>query len=382
MPLHAIPDVATLLKHNAHAPIWLPRPAASEAFVIFTSGSTGMPKAVSHSLGDLVNMAENYGRHIAGLTPVDNVLVTSKLCYSYGMSVSMTALYHGAALLLGTGRFDPQAILDQIVSQHATVMFSVPTIYGILVKQPEREIRSLRLCIAAGEPSSVFVCDAWEQLTGVAIQDGFGTTEIMSFAFATPTGERGGRSIGKIAPGFEVELRDEKGEVTRIGEAGVAWVRGNTQATGYIANPEAEVTAFDGGWYCTSDLMRMDRDGYLFFLSRASDTIKVGGVWMSPNVTQNFLSQHPLVGECAVVLREHPEPLVRPYAFVVPAAGVPGNDETEARIRADMAARYAKSQIPHKIFFVAQLPRSGNGKIQRHALASKVQDLLSLEYQN
>lgn len=382
LPMHPIPTPAALLTPGGTAPSSVCLAAASEAFVIFTSGSTGAPKAVPHSLRDLVNMAENYGRAIANLSPRDNVLVTSKLCYSYGMSVSMTALYHGAALLLGTGQFDPEAIMDQIVSQHATVMFSVPTIYSILLKQPEREITSLRLCVAAGEPSSVFVGDAWERLTGVAIQDGLGTTEIMSFACATPVGERGGRSVGKVTPGFEIELRNAQGEVTRIGEAGVAWVRGNTQATSYVGNAKAQAEAFADGWYCTNDLMRMDADGYLYYLSRASDTIKVGGVWMSPTETEQFLLRHPLVAECAVVLREHPEPLVRPYAFVVPAAGVAANAETEDRIRADLAACHARSQVPHKIFFLEELPRSGNGKVQRFALASKVQDFLSLEHQD
>ncbi|MFV0474650.1 MAG: aminotransferase class III-fold pyridoxal phosphate-dependent enzyme [Pikeienuella sp.] len=382
LPMHPMPEVGALLRDGGAAPPSVRLEAASEAFVIFTSGSTGAPKGVSHSLRDLVNMAENYGRRIIGFSPQDNVLVTSKLCYSYGMSVSITALYNGATLLLGAGRFDPEAILDQIVSQRATVMFSVPTIYSILLKQPEREISSLRLCIASGEPSSVFVGDAWERLTGVAIQDGLGTTEIMSFVCATPAGERGGQSIGKVTPGFEIELRNAQGQVTRLGEAGVAWVRGNTQATGYVANARAEAEAFRDGWYCTNDLMRMDDEGYLYFLSRASDTIKVGGVWMSPTETEQFLSRHPLVAECAVVLHEHPEPLVRPYAFVVPAAGAPATPETEARIRADLAARHARSQIPHKIFFMKQLPRSGNGKVQRFVLASKVQDFLSLEHQD
>jgi acetylornithine/succinyldiaminopimelate/putrescine aminotransferase/acyl-coenzyme A synthetase/AMP-(fatty) acid ligase/predicted amino acid dehydrogenase len=382
LPLHPIPTADALLSPGDGDPPSVCRKAASEAFVIFTSGSTGAPKAVSHSLRDLVNMAENYGRNIAGLSPKDNVLVTSKLCYSYGISVSVTALYHGAALLLGSGRFDPEAVLDQIVSQRATVMFSVPTIYSVLLKQPERKITTLRLCIAAGEPSSVFVGDAWERLTGVAIQDGLGTTEIMSFACATPSGERSGRSIGKVTPGFEIELRNAWGQVTRIGEAGVAWVRSNTQARGYVANAKAEAEVFRDGWYCTSDLMRMDGDGYLYYLSRASETIKVGGVWMSPTETERFLAHHPLVAECAVVLHEHPEPLVRPYAFVVPSDGVPATPETELRIRADLAARHARSQVPHKIFFLEQLPRSGNGKVQRFALASKVQDFLSLELQN
>jgi acetylornithine/succinyldiaminopimelate/putrescine aminotransferase/acyl-coenzyme A synthetase/AMP-(fatty) acid ligase/predicted amino acid dehydrogenase len=381
LPLHAIEDEAALLRPDPEAPASLCLPAGDMAIIIFTSGSTGAPKAVPHSLRDLVNMAENYGRDVAELSSKDNVLVTSKLCYSYGISVSLTALYHGAALLLGTGRFDPQAILDQIVSQHATVMFSVPTIYSILLKQPARPITSLRLCIAAGEPSSVFVGDGWEQLTGVAIQDGLGTTEIMSFACATPKGERGGRSLGKVTPGFEIELRHADGQVTRRGEAGVAWVRCNTQTTGYFGNAEATAAAFRDGWYCTNDIMRMDGDGYLYYLSRASDTIKVGGVWMSPYETQNFLSAHPMVAECAVVLREHPEPLVRPYAFVVPAAGVPANAETESRLRADLAARLAKAQVPHRIFFLERLPRSGNGKVQRFALSNLVQDHLSLETQ-
>ncbi|UWQ35741.1 aminotransferase class III-fold pyridoxal phosphate-dependent enzyme (plasmid) [Leisingera sp. M527] len=379
LPVALLESNAQLLGQTAAGPQSTAASAGAEAVVIFTSGSTGLPKAVPHSFLDLVNMAENYGRHNVGLSPKDNVIVTSKLSYSYGFSVSMTALYHGAALLLGNGRFDPAAILDQIEQQKATVLFSVPTVYSILVKQPPRDLSTLRQCIAAGEARSPFVDDAWEQISGISIQDGLGATEIMSFALATPKGEPGGRSIGTIVPGFSIEIRNAHGQVTRTGEAGVAWVRGNSVATGYLGNPDASAQAFQDGWYRTDDIMRMDGDGRFHYLGRATDLTKVGGVWVSPAETQNFLNAHPLVAECAVVLREHPEPLVRPYAFVVPAAGATAGPGLEQTLKAAISEMFAKSQVPHKIFFLDALPRTGNGKVQRFALSDMVQDKINLE---
>ena len=379
LPIVDIASNENLLSTPEIGPDSTGRRASEEAMVIFTSGSTGAPKAVPHTVRDLVNMAENYGRHNLRLSPKDRVVITSKLCYSYGFSVSMTALYHGATLLLGSGKFDPDAILDQIEQHRASVLFSVPTVYSILIKRPARDLSSLRLCIAAGEPQSPFVIDAWEKLCGIGIQDGLGTTEILSFALATPRGERAATDIGKVVAGFEIEIRDSRGNLTRVGEAGVAWVRGNSVATTYLGNPDATESAFQDGWYCTNDILRMDADERFYYLGRATDLTKVGGVWMSPLETQNFLADHPLVAECAVVLRSNPEPLVRPYAFVVPTVGTDPSPELEDLLRAAIAEKFAKAQVPHKIFFLDRLPRTANGKVQRFALSDAVQDHLNVE---
>lgn len=374
MPVNVFKSATELMKTPESTVISKPRRASSEAVVIFTSGSTGVPKAVSHSYADLVNMAENYGNAFVEFSQRDRVIVTSKLCYSFGFSVSFVTLLHGAALLLADGKFNPEALLDQIESQHASILFTFPTIYNILLKKRMRSLVSLRLCVAAGEAKSHFIDDRWEKVSGVPIHNGFGTTEALSFVFATPKEESGGKNLGTVVPGFEVEIRRANGEIANVGEAGVAWIRGNTMAHEYIGAPKKTNAAFVDDWYCTNDILRMDEQARFHYLGRASDIVKVGGVWMSPNDTQNLIAAHPCVNECAVVLYEDPAPLVRPYAFVVPVDGQPGSDEFVEEIKDEVRAKLGRAQVPYKVFFSDALPRTGNGKVQRNTLTSMVEE--------
>ncbi|MEL6679665.1 MAG: fatty acid--CoA ligase family protein, partial [Pseudomonadota bacterium] len=347
--------------------------AGTEAVVIFTSGSTGTPKAVSHSFRDFLNMAENYGNEVVELSARDRVIVTSKFCYSFGFSCSFISLLHGATLLLAEAKFNPDLLLKQIEDRHATVLFTFPTIYNILLKKRIRGLDSLRLCIAAGEAKSHFIDDRWERASGVPIHNGFGTTEALSFVFATPKSDPGGHNLGTVVPGFEVEIRRSNGEIAQIGEAGVAWIRGNTLATGYIGAPDKTAAAFKDGWYCTNDIIRMDEAQRFHYLGRATDVVKVGGLWMSPNDTQNLIAAHAKVKECAVVLYENPAPLVRPFAFVVPSDDAVAGPELAETIRDAVRAELGKAQVPYKVFFIDALPRTGNGKVQRNTLIDMVE---------
>lgn len=349
------------------------RLAGSEALVVFTSGSTGVPKAVSHTFADFINMAENYGQEYVEFTMRDRVIVTSKLCYSFGFSVSFTALLHGSTLLLAKNKFDSENLLDQIEQQDATILFTFPTIYNILLKKRMRSLESLRLCVAAGEAKSHFIDDRWEKVSGVPIHNGFGTTEAFSFVFATPKTEPGGHNLGSVVPGFDVEIRRPNRTIAKIGEAGIAWVRGNTLACEYINAEEKTKAAFQDGWYCTNDIIRMDANKRFHYLGRASDIVKVGGIWMSPNETQNLISADSRIKECAVVLYENPAPLVRPFAFVVPLETENPSPELAEELKKIVGTKLGKTQVPYKIFFIDELPRTGNGKVQRKALTDMVE---------
>lgn len=372
----ALPTVSDLLSAPIFAGASKTRAASTNAIVVYTSGSTGVPKAVGHTYADFVNMAANYGATCVEFSPQDRVIVTSKLCYSFGFSVSFVALLCGSTLLLGNGKFHPENLLKQIHAQQPTVLYSFPTVFNILLKHPISLLKSLRLCIAAGEAKSHFIDDRWEKVTGVPIHNGFGTTEAMSFVFATPKSEAGGRNLGVLVPGFDVEIRRQSGEIAKIGEAGVAWIRGNTLANQYIGAPQKTAEAFQDGFYCTKDIMRMDEAGRFHYLGRDSDIVKVGGIWMSPNDTQNLIAAHTKVRECAVVLHENPAPLVRPYAFVVPAKGVETGPELAQQLRETVAAEMSKAQVPYKVFFIDFLPKTGNGKVQRNTLSEMVESQL------
>ena len=354
------------------------RSNATVAVVTFTSGSTGQPKAVAHSVRDLVNTSVNYGTHVARICSSDRVLTVSRLSFTYGFNVLQMVLWHGAAAALAPDSFDADATLERIEAQRPTILFGVPTVYKLLLRKATRDYTtdSLRLCVSAGEPLPPSVADGWLSRRGLQLVDGLGTTEAISTFISNLPEQPSAAHMGRLVPGFELELRRADGSLAQFGEVGVAWVRGNTVSQGYLNDPENSKRFFVDGWYMTNDMLRQDAEGNYYYLGRANDMIKVSGVWLSPLQIESVLQDHPAVSECAVVIKEDEPPLVRPYAVVCLVPGVPQSEATRDMLKSHVVARLSRMQAPHEIFFLPVLPRTVNQKIERYRLSEMIDEEL------
>ena len=182
-------------------------------------------------------------------------------------------------------------------------------------------------------------------------------------------------STGRVVPGYEARILDEDGAEAGPGEAGQLEIRGDSTTPGYWNRPELEGRTIVDGWLRTGDQYVRDAEGWFHYQGRADDMIKVGGIWCSPFDIEARLMEHPSVLEAAVVGREDKHGLVKPEAHVVlsePLKETVGAEPAADALTAELVA-YCKEGLPRYMYprwirFVAELPKTATGKIQRFRL--------------
>lgn len=349
-----------------------PTTATSDCFWLYSSGSTGHPKGVVHVHRDMVVTSERYGRKVAGIEPDDIVFCASKLFFSFGFGGGMTfPLWAGASIILQPERITAELALDNLEHSNATVFFGVPTLYGqmvqVLEKKPRRLV-SLRRCLSAGEALPATIFHRWKQLTGVSIQDGIGSTEVLHIFISNRAGDSRPGTSGRPVPGYEVKIVGEDGNVVANGEVGTLWVKGESNARCYWNNQEKTNQTMVGEWLNTGDMYHVDSDGYYVNDGRGDDMLKVGAMWCSPIEIEAELLNHPKVREAAVIGRSDENALVKPAAYVALKNPEDESDVTAAELQRFCRERLAGFKYPRWIHFVPGLPKTVTGKIQRFKL--------------
>jgi benzoate-CoA ligase len=342
----------------------------------YTSGSTGAPKAAVHSHKDLVAAAELVGVGIFGLTADDLILSASKLYFAFGLGNSLYFPAHvGAAAVLEPERLDAERAFETIARERPTVFLAVATLYARMLQVPDAvsryDLSSLRLCVTSGEALPAPVFDAWVERFGIQLCDVVGSTEALHDFIATRPGKARRGSCGQVVPGFDARLVDEDGRDVTTGDVGQLLVRGETTAPYYWNRLERTRATMLGDWLRTGDMMSCDADGYYYFAGRADDMLKVSGMWVSPTEIEAALLAHPAIVEAGVVGRADASGLVRPVAAVVLKDGAAPSKALDAELRGFVRDRLAGYKVPATIEFVAELPKTATGKIQRFRLRDR-----------
>jgi len=175
-------------------------------------------------------------------------------------------------------------------------------------------------------------------------------------------------SSGLIVRGYEARLLDDEGAAVAQGAIGNLWIRGDSVCAGYWNQHEKTKSTIEGHWIRTGDKYTQDVDGFYWYAGRTDDMLKVGGLWVSPVELENALVAHVAVQECGVVGREDHDGLLKPQAFVVLRAGVAPSPELAKELQQFARERLAEYKRPRWVEFVAELPKTATGKIQRFRL--------------
>jgi benzoate-CoA ligase len=341
-------------------------------FWLYSSGSTGAPNGTVHVHSSLIETAAMYAQATLGMKESDVVLSAAKLFFAYGLGNSLTfPLAVGATAVLMAERATPASIVARLRAHRPTVFSGVPTLYASLLASgelPAASETSLRLCNSAGEALPEDVARRWRAHTGVDIVDGIGSTEMLHiFISNRPDRIRYG-TLGIPVPGFEVKIVDENDLPVTPGQIGDLLVRGSTSAKFYWNQHERSRSTFVGFWTRTGDRFRVDDQGDYVYAGRADDMLKVGGIYVSPIEVESALIAHPAVHEAAVVGQEDADHLIKPTAYIVLASGFEGSEPLAAELKSFVKSRLAPYKYPRQIEFVADLPRTATGKIQRFKL--------------
>ena len=336
------------------------------AMIAFTSGTTGRPKGCVHFQRDILASADSFARYVLRPEAAGRWLCSAPIGFTFGLGMGLTFPWRFGAAAVTVEKPGPKPLLEAVERHRVTVLATAPTAYkAMLPMLAERDIASLTTCVSAGEHLPAATWEAWRAATGLAIVDGIGATEMMHIFISASGDDIRPGATGKAVPGYRACVLDADGDPLPQGTGRLA-VKGPTGCR-YLADPRQRAYV-QNGWNVTGDTYRQDEDGYFWFVARSDDMIVSAGYNIAAPEVEAALYAHPAVAECAVIGVPCPERGQKVKAFVVLANAATGDARLAEALQAHVKAQIAPFKYPREIEFVAALPKTATGKLQRFAL--------------
>ncbi|WP_088278606.1 AMP-binding protein [Ideonella sp. A 288] len=346
--------------------------ADDTCLIAFTSGTTGQPKGTVHFHRDVMAICACWPPHM--LRPVaDDVFIGSPpLAFTFGLGgLLLFPMAVGASTVL-LEKASPPALLDAIPAHGATVLFTAPTSYRVMAAEAGKRRLSaahggtLRKCVSAGEALPAATRALWALHTGLELIDGIGATELLHIFISADEDHARPGATGTVVPGYRACVLGEDGQPLPPGQIGRLAVKGPTGCR-YLADAR-QAQYVQGGWNLTGDAYVQDEDGYFHYCSRTDDMIVSAGYNIAAPEVEEALLQHPAVAECAVIGLPDEERGQIVKAFVVLHAGHVGDEATTRALQEFVKQAIAPYKYPRAVSYLAHLPRTETGKVQRFKL--------------
>ena len=338
------------------------------ALLGFTSGTTGVPKATMHFHRDLLIIADGYAKEVLGVTPDDVFVGSPPLAFTFGLGgLAIFPLRFGAASTLLESATPPNMV-EIIEKYRATISFTAPTAYRAMLGALDRgaDLSSLRIAVSAGETLPAPVFEDWTRKTGKPILDGIGATEMLHIFISNRLSDMAPGRTGKPVAGYEAKIVDEDMKDVPRGTVGRLAVRGPTGCR-YMAD-DRQAKYVRGGWNLTGDSFVEDEQGFFRFAARSDDMIISSGYNIAGPEVEAALLAHAHVKECAVIGVADLERGQIVEAHVVLVEGIEADDLTRRILQDHVKATIAPYKYPRSVKFIAALPKTQTGKIQRFRL--------------
>jgi acetyl-CoA synthetase len=339
----------------------------------FTSGTTGMPKMVRHDytypLGHIAtakywHQVVPEGLH---LTVAETGWAKAAWGCIYGQWLCGAGIF-----VYDYDRFAPAAMLEVISKYRLTSFCAPPTIYRFFIKEDLKkyDFSALKNCTVAGEPLNPEIFDQFLAGTGIKLRECYGQTELTVTLCTYPWLKPKPGSMGKPAPGYDIDLVREDGSSCGMGEEGEIVVRTDKRKpwgmfSGYYRDETLTANVWHDNVYYTGDVAWKDEDGYFWFVGRNDDVIKSSGYRIGPFEVESALMEHPAVLECAITGVPDPDRGTAVKATVVLAKGFTASEELKTELQNHVKKTTAPYKYPRIIEFVNELPKTISGKIRR-----------------
>jgi acetyl-CoA synthetase len=355
--------------------------APDDAFLMmFTSGTSGLPKGLMVPLRAMRAFAA-YMRDAVGLREHDVLWNIADPGWAYGLYYAITGpLLLGHATTFHEGAFTPESCYRTIAALGVTNLMGSPTAFRMLMAAGPAAAAAvkgqLRAVSSAGEPLNPEVIRWFDRHLGTLIHDHYGQTETgmtvcNHHGLAHPV--RSG-SAGYALPGYRVAVLDGAGAALPPGVPGqlAIDVAGSPALffAGYWQQPRQP---FADGYYLTGDTVERNDDGSISFVGRSDDVITSSGYRIGPFDVESSLIEHPDVVEAAVVGKPDRQRSELVVAYVVLRDGLDGDDALAAALAQFVKQRLSAHAYPREVHFVAELPKTPSGKIQRFLLRQTLQ---------
>jgi fatty-acyl-CoA synthase len=382
-------DYETLIAASAERPFLDDIDERLASSMCYTSGTTGRPKGVVYSHRSTVLHSMAIGMWDQALVCEHEVVMPIvPMFHANAWGLPYACLMLGATQVLPGPHLDAASVLELIECERVTISAGVPTIWLAVLQAldaaPDKyDLSSVRVLMSGGASVPQALIRAFQERHGVTMAQGWGMTETSPVGtLATLSTElrdadagtkyRMRASAGRPLPFIETRVRAEDGiapwdDVTM----GELEIRGPWVAGGYHEASDSADRFTDDGWFKTGDIATIDASGYVSIRDRAKDLIKSGGEWISSVAVENALMNHPGVQEAVVIGLCHPQWDERPLALVVPRAN---SSCTPEELVAHLATEFKKFWIPNAFEYVAAIPRTSVGKVNKLALREQYRD--------
>lgn len=349
------------------------------AAIIYTSGSTGRPKGVMLTHLNMISAANSITAYLEN-TADDIILNVLPLSFDYGLYQLLMAFKIGGTLVLERGFVYPFQVVETIIRESVTGLPLVPTIAVLLLQMDLRKyqfpaLRYITNTAAALPPAHI--ANLRSMFPAAKLFSMYGLTECKRVSYLPPDQlDARPASVGRGMPNEEVFIVGEAGVRVAPGETGELVVRGSNVMKGYWNLPEETAKVLKPGpvpgemMLYTGDLFRADSEGYLYFVARKDDIIKSRGEKVSPREIENVLCAMPEILEAAVIGVADAVLGEAIVAFVVPRDRI---TTTAREVLRHCAAHMEEFLVPQRVHILASLPKSPNGKVDKHELARGIE---------
>ena len=343
------------------------------ALMTYTSGTTGLPKGAMLSFGNALFKT--------------TVTVQSAEIGADDVALSVAPLYHIAGMLMGVNvpilagatqvllyRFDPVAVLQAIAQYKVTHWYSIAPMNGACMQVPGAErydLKSLRRnpVTSFGITFTEALAQKWQAFTGgpcISCEAAYGLSETHTMDTGMPFDAIRWGTHGKPMPGVTIRIIDpDTGAEQPAGELGEITLLSPGNFKGYWNKPEATAATLKNGWVHTGDMGKLDAEGYLTFIGRFKEMIKVSGYSVFPEEVETILIKHPAVAQAAVIAQPDADKGEVVKAFIVKK---PGAELTAEQLIAWSRENMAPYKAPRHVRFIDALPATGAGKVLRRML--------------
>ena len=336
--------------------------------IMYTAGTTGRPKGAVLSQGASFWNAINLTLDM-NFTPDDRNLSVLPMFHIGGIGLfTLPVLYMGGMVVIQR-TFDPAETLHLLKKEKITLFFGVAAVFLFLIQHTDfnsEAFANVRVVMSGGAPLPESLVRQYHA-AGIVLQQGFGMSEAAP-SIATLSKDLALKKAGSIGRAlFHVQAKVVDGDMNDLpaGAEGELVIRGPNLMQAYWNRPEATREAFEGGWFHTGDIARMDADGDLYIVDRKKDMFISGGENVYPAEVENAIFELPQVAETAVIGAKDDQWGEVGRAMVVLK---PDNQLDEAEVIDFLKGRLAKYKVPKQVIFIDQLPRNAAGKVLKNKL--------------
>lgn len=336
--------------------------------IFYTSGTTGFPKGAVLTSKNLMSTATlsvlmlRIGRKDVGVTGLP-------LAHIFGFTTSIIGAFYSGCSGVLMRFFDPEKTLEYVQEYKATIVSGVPAMWNMILQcHPENyDLSSIRYWISGADAMPRDQIEQLESFGGRFIE-GYGLVETSPIVSVNSFIRRPG-TVGMPVPGVRVKVMDEEGNKLSRGKVGEFVVRGPNVMKGYWGDEERTAEAFKYGWFHTGDMGFRDRLGFLHFVDREKDVVKVGGYSVFSREVEEEMLRNPKIFEVALVGAPHPTKGEVPVAFVQLKEG---EQATEEEILDWCSEHIAAYKRPRMVRIIEEMPLTMTLKVMKRELRSRL----------